>query len=63
MCASSGYPLRTSAVIDTTAPNGSGGDPGDYLRGIANLTYATSATDVSSVQFQFSPAPLSGEGM
>ena len=34
----------------------SGGDPGDYLRGIANLTYSTGAGDVSSVQFQFSPA-------
>ena len=45
-----------TVVIDTTAPNGSGGDPGDYLRGIANLSYATGATDVSSVQFQFSPA-------
>ncbi|HET9665188.1 MAG TPA: Ig-like domain-containing protein, partial [Desertimonas sp.] len=43
-------------VIDTTAPSGSGGDPGDYLRGIANLSYSTSAGDVSSVQFQFSPA-------
>ena len=43
-------------MIDTTAPSGSGGDPGDYLRGIANLSYATGATDVSSVQFQFSPA-------
>ena len=45
-----------TVVIDTTAPNGSGGDPGDYLRGIANLSYATGAGDVSSVQFQFSPA-------
>ena len=43
-------------VIDTTAPSGSGGDPGDYLRGIANLTYSSGAGDVSSVQFQFSPA-------
>ena len=43
-------------VIDTTAPSGSGGDPGDYLRGIANLSYSTGAGDVSSVQFQFSPA-------
>ena len=45
-----------NVVIDTTAPSGSGGDPGDYLRGIANLSYSTGATDVSSVQFQFSPA-------
>ena len=45
----------TTVVIDTTAPSGSGGDPGDYLRGLATLTYSTSATDVSSVQFQFSP--------
>ena len=45
-----------NVVIDTTAPSGSGGDPGDYLRGIANLTYSTGAGDVSSVQFQFSPA-------
>ena len=47
---------NVTVVIDTTAPSGSGGDPGDYLRGIANLSYATGATDVSSVQFQFSPA-------
>ncbi len=46
----------TTVVIDTTAPSGTPGNPGDFLRGIANLTYATSATDVSSVQFQFSPA-------
>ncbi len=45
-----------NVVIDTTAPSGSGGDPGDYLRGIANLSYSTGANDVSSVQFQFSPA-------
>ena len=45
-----------TVVIDTTAPSGSGADPGDYLRGIANLSYSTGATDVSSVQFQFSPA-------
>ena len=45
-----------TVVIDTTAPSGSGGDPGTYLRGIANLTYSTAAGDVSSVQFQFSPA-------
>ncbi|HYK06325.1 MAG TPA: Ig-like domain-containing protein, partial [Gaiellaceae bacterium] len=45
-----------AVVIDTTAPSGSGGDPGTYLRGIANLTYSTAAGDVSSVQFQFSPA-------
>ena len=45
-----------NVVIDTTAPSGSGGDPGDYLRGIANLSYSTGAGDVSSVQFQFSPA-------
>ena len=45
-----------TVVIDTTAPSGAGGDPGDYLRGIANLTYSTAAGDVSSVQFQFSPA-------
>ena len=45
-----------TVVIDTTAPSGSGGDPGDYLRGIANLSYSTAAGDVSSVQFQFSPA-------
>ena len=45
-----------TVVIDTTAPSGSGGDPGTYLRGIANLTYSTGAGDVSSVQFQFSPA-------
>jgi hypothetical protein len=45
-----------TVVIDTTAPNGTPGDPGDFLRGIANLTYSTTATDVSSVQFQFSPA-------
>ena len=47
---------NVTVVIDTTAPSGSGGDPGDYLRGIANLTYSTGAADVSSVQFQFSPA-------
>ncbi|HZB41224.1 MAG TPA: Ig-like domain-containing protein, partial [Ilumatobacter sp.] len=47
---------NVTVVIDTTAPSGSGGNPGDYLRGIANLTYSTSATDVSSVQFEFSPA-------
>ncbi len=47
---------NVTVVIDTTAPSGSGGDPGDYLRGIATLTYATAAADVSSVQFQFSPA-------
>ena len=46
----------TNVVIDTTAPSGSGGDPGDYLRGIANLSYSTGSADVSSVQFQFSPA-------
>ena len=45
-----------TVVIDTAAPSGSGGDPGTYLRGIANLTYSTGAGDVSSVQFQFSPA-------
>ena len=45
-------------VIDTTAPSGSGGDPGDYLRGLANLTYSTAAPDVSSVQFEFSPAGM-----
>ena len=45
-----------TVVIDTTAPSGAGGDPGTYLRGIANLTYSTVAGDVSSVQFQFSPA-------
>ena len=45
-----------TVVIDTTAPSGSGADPGTYLRGIANLTYSTTAGDVSSVQFQFSPA-------
>ncbi|MDQ3066537.1 MAG: Ig-like domain-containing protein, partial [Actinomycetota bacterium] len=45
-----------TVVIDTTAPSGTGGNPGDYLRGIANLTYSTGATDVSSVQFQFSVA-------
>ncbi|MGH3071841.1 MAG: beta strand repeat-containing protein [Gaiellaceae bacterium] len=44
-----------TVVIDTTAPTGTGGDPGDYLRGIANLSYSTTATDVSSVQFEFSP--------
>ena len=50
-------PAKTvNVVIDTTAPSGSGGDPGDYLRGIANLSYSTGAADVSSVQFQFSPA-------
>ena len=43
-------------VIDTTAPSGSGSDPGTYLRGLANLSYSTVAGDVSSVQFQFSPA-------
>ena len=43
-------------MIDTTAPSGTPGNPGDFLRGIANLTYSTTATDVSSVQFQFSPA-------
>ena len=49
--------LKTvTVVIDTTAPSGSGADPGTYLRGIANLTYSTTAGDVSSVQFQFSPA-------
>ena len=46
----------TTVVIDTTAPSGTPGNPGDFLRGIANLTYSTTATDVSSVQFQFSPA-------
>ena len=45
-----------TVVIDTTAPSGAPGDPGTYLRGIANLTYSTGAGDVSSVQFQFSPA-------
>ena len=45
-----------TVVIDTTAPSGSGGDPGTYLRGVANLTYSTAAGDVSAVQFQFSPA-------
>jgi hypothetical protein len=45
-----------NVVIDTTAPSGSGGDPGDYLRGIANLTYSTGASDVSAVRFQFSNA-------
>ncbi|MDX6439924.1 MAG: large repetitive protein, partial [Gaiellaceae bacterium] len=50
-------PAKTvNVVIDTTAPSGSGADPGDYLRGIANLSYSTGATDVSSVQFQFSTA-------
>ncbi len=49
-------PKNITVVIDTTAPSGSGGDPGDYLRGIATLTYSTGAGDVSSVQFQFSPA-------
>jgi len=43
-------------VIDTTAPSGTPGNPGDYLRGIASLTYTTSDTDVASVQFEFSPA-------
>ncbi len=43
-------------VIDTTAPSGSAGDPGSYLRGIAQLAYTTADTDVSSVQFEFSPA-------
>ena len=46
----------TTVVIDTTAPSGTPGNPGDFLRGIANLNYSTTATDVSSVQFQFSPA-------
>jgi hypothetical protein len=45
-------------VIDTTAPSGSAGDPGSYLRGIAQLSYTTSDTDVTSVQFQFSPAGI-----
>ena len=49
-------PKTTNVLIDTTAPSGTPGNPGDYLRGIANLTYSTAATDVSSVQFQFSPA-------
>ncbi len=49
-------PQTVTVVIDTTAPSGTAGDPGDYLRGIATLTYSTAATDVSSVQFQFSPA-------
>ena len=49
-------PKTVTVVIDTTAPSGAAGDPGTYLRGIANLTYSTAATDVSSVQFQFSPA-------
>ena len=49
-------PQTVTVVIDTTAPSGTAGDPGDYLRGIANLTYSTAAADVSSVQFQFSPA-------
>ncbi|MHB1244732.1 MAG: Ig-like domain-containing protein, partial [Gaiellaceae bacterium] len=47
-----------TVVIDTTAPSGSGGDPGDYLRGLANLSYSTAAIDVSSVQFEFSPAGM-----
>ncbi len=49
-------PKTVTVVIDTTAPSGTAGDPGDYLRGIALLTYSTAAADVSSVQFQFSPA-------
>jgi len=49
-------PKTVNVLIDTTAPSGTPGNPGDYLRGIANLTYSTAATDVSSVQFQFSPA-------
>ncbi len=49
-------PKTVTVVIDTTAPSGAPGDPGTFLRGIANLTYSTGAGDVSSVQFQFSPA-------
>ena len=49
-------PKTVTVVIDTTAPSGAPGDPGTYLRGIANLTYSTADGDVSSVQFQFSPA-------
>ena len=49
-------PKTVTVVIDTTAPNGAPGDPGTYLRGIANLTYSTAVGDVSSVQFQFSPS-------
>ena len=49
-------PKTVNVLIDTTAPNGTPGNPGTYLRGIANLTYSTAETDVSSVQFQFSPA-------
>ena len=49
-------PKTVNVLIDTTAPSGTPGDPGNYLRGIANLTYSTAAGDVSSVQFQFSPA-------
>ena len=49
-------PKTVNVLIDTTAPSGTPGDPGNYLRGIANLTYSTAAADVSSVQFQFSPA-------
>ena len=49
-------PKTVTVVIDTTAPSGAPGDPGTYLRGIANLTYSTADSDVSSVQFQFSPA-------
>ncbi len=47
-----------TVVIDTTATSGTTGDPGSYLRGIAQLAYTTSDTDVSSVQFQFTPAGL-----
>ena len=49
-------PKTVTVVIDTTAPGGTAGDPGDFLRGIANLSFSTAASDVSSVQFQFSPA-------
>ena len=48
-----------TVVIDTTAPGGSTGDPGSYLRSIALLSYSTPDTDISSVQFQFTPAGMS----
>ena len=36
-----------TVVIDTTAPGGSTGDPGSYLRSIALLSYSTPDTDIS----------------
>ena len=34
-------PKTVNVLIDTTAPSGTPGNPGDFLRGIANLTYST----------------------